>query len=356
MLSNAKVRPAMHIKNTIKFLCFSLLLLATQVSASQQGSLTEAMTNPGYEEQPAWFKTSFLDIDEDLQEAHDAGKRLLLFFYQDGCPYCKKLLQDNFSNKNIAEKTQKNFDVVSINIWGDREITLGGELFSEKIFAEKLNIMYTPTLLFFNEKGKIVLRTNGYYHPEKFNVALDYVLNHIDEKQSFNSYLKDRSPESAAGVLHQEVTTLTAPFDFKNIDNKKDYSLIMFEQKQCRGCDELHNDILLRKESKRLINNFDVAVIDMWSNEEIVTHKGKKIKISDWAKELSVQYAPTQIYFDRQGEEVFRIEAYLRSFHVQSVMDYVSSHAYKDQKNFQRYIDARADRLREQGQQVDIMN
>jgi hypothetical protein len=53
---------------------------------------------------------------------------------------------------------------------------------------------------------------------------------------------------------------------------------------------------------------------------------------------------------------VFRADAYLKAFHTQSVMDYVSSGAYKTQSNFQRYIDERADHLREQGIEVNIMD
>jgi hypothetical protein len=36
-------------------------------------------------------------------------------------------------------------------------------------------------------------------------------------------------------------------------------------------------------------------------------------------------------------------------------MDYVASGAYKEQPNFQRYIDARADELRKQGIEVNLM-
>ena len=60
-------------------------------------------------------------------------------------------------------------------------------------------------------------------------------------------------------------------------------------------------------------------------------------------------------YFNDKGEEVFRVDAYLKAFHIQSVMDYVASGAYKNQSNFQRYIDERAERLREQGIEVDLM-
>ena len=54
------------------------------------------------------------------------------------------------------------------------------------------------------------------------------------------------------------------------------------------------------------------------------------------------------------GKEAIRIEAFLNGFHVQSVLDYVASGAYKTQPELQRFIRSRADHLREQGVVVDL--
>lgn len=341
-------------QNVVKLgVLFLLTVMVMPVNAKTEGALTEGMVNPGYVEQPTWFKNSFLDLDEDIEEARESGKRLMVFFYQDGCPYCKKLLQDNFGQRDIAEKTRKNFDVVSLNIWGDRDLSFAGVQATEKEFAASLKVMYTPTLLFFNEQGKAVLRTNGYYHPGKFNAALDYVLGHHDKKQQFRAYLSEVSPAKAKGKIYKSVETIKSPYDFSQAANK--YRVVMFEQKQCGECDELHNDILLQPESKKQLKKFDVAVVDMWSEEKIIRPDGKQSNIKDWARDLNIQYAPSLVYFNQQGQEVFRSDGYLRTFHVQSVMDYVSSEAYKSQKNFQRYIDKRAHDLRAQGIEVDIM-
>ena len=158
-----------------------LLMLAAAIAlsvnayAASDTELKAGMVNPGYEEQPDWFKVSFLDLYEDIEEAAEENRRVMIFFYQDGCPYCKKLLEDNFGQREITEKTQKHFDVVTINIWGDREVTVGDKVVTEKDFAAALKVQYTPTLLFFNKDNKAVYRANGYYPPEKFDVVLDYV-------------------------------------------------------------------------------------------------------------------------------------------------------------------------------------
>lgn len=340
--------------NVAKLIFCVLVFNISAVSAKTEGGLAAGMVNPGYEEQPAWFKNSFLDLDDDILEARDSGKRLMLFFYQDGCPYCKKLLQDNFGQREIAHKTKNNFDVVSINIWGDRQVSFAGIETIEKDFAMRLKVSHTPTLIFFNEQGKPVLRTNGYYHPQKFIAALDYVLQHHEKNESFRDYVHRISPVQLKGKIYKDIETLKSPYDFSQLSTKP--RLVIFEQKQCEVCDELHGDVLKRDTSVTLLKKLNISVLDMWSDEIITRPDGSKTTIKNWAKDLQIQYAPSLVYFDASGQEVFRNEAYLKAFHIQSGMDYVVSQAYKTQKNFQRYIDSRAQHIRQQGMDVQMMD
>ena len=329
---------------------------AVEAQATNSASLQSDMVNPGYHDKPSWFKESFLDLRENIQEATKNNKRVLLYFYQDGCPYCAKLLQDNLGQKKLAEKTRKYFDVIAINMWGDKEVTdLKGKLTTEKKFSEQMKVMYTPTLVFLTEEGKVALRVNGYYAPNKYEVALNYVLEKNERKISFRNYSRKFIKKSSSGKLHQESFLLKPPYNLKMLINSTKPLMIIFEQKKCYLCDELHYDILKRKETLEQIVRFNVIRLDMWSNEKLIDFEGRTVKAKSWAKKLNISYSPSFIFFDSTGEDVFRIDAYLKSFHIQSVMDYVASGAYKKQPNFQRYIGARADKLEAQGIHVDLM-
>ncbi len=335
------------------FILFVVSLINSQQAyAKSEGELSAGLVNPGHAEKPAWFKVSFLDLFEDINEATDNNKRLMIYYYQDGCPYCEKLLQDNLGQRNIANKTQQYFDVVAINLWGDQEVTVGDKLYTEKELAEALKVQYTPTLLFFNEENKVVFRANGYYPPEKFSALLDYIGEKQESKLSYQDYMATVNPQPSTGRLHNDINTVDSVTD---LSNQFKPLLVMFEQRKCSTCDELHLDILKRKESVTLLSGFNVLVLDMWSNEMITTPAGEKIKIRDWAKKLDVKYAPSLLFFNDKGEEVFRADAYLKAFHTQTAMDYVSSGAYKTQGNFQRFVDKRADHLREQGIEINLM-
>lgn len=342
-----------HPLKYLLILFIALAINSQQIFAKSEGELAAGMVNPGSEEKPAWFKVSFLDLFEDIDEATDNNKRLMVYYYQDGCPYCKILLEDNFGQRDISEKTQRYFDVVAINLWGDQEVTVGDKTYTEKEFAEALKVQYTPTLLFFNEENKVIFRANGYYPPEKFNALLDYIGKKQEAHLSYREYMQEVNPQPSTGQLHTDINTVASIADLTGQDKPL---LVMFEQRKCTACDELHLDILKRKESVVLLSAFNVIVLDMWSNEMITTPAGKKLKIRDWAKKRDVNYAPGLLFFNEKGEEVFRADAYLKAFHIQTAMDYVSSGAYKTQSNFQRFVDERADHLREQGIVVDLMN
>jgi len=347
------VMKIIHPVSIFYILLLSISFCLPSAHAKTEGELSAGMVNPGYKELPDWFKVSFLDLFDDIEEAADNNKRLMVYYYQDGCPYCKKLIEDNFGQRDIVDKTQQYFDVVPINLWGDNEVVVDDKTYTEKEFAEALKVQYTPTLLFFNEKNKIVFRANGYYPPEKFSALLDYIGKKQEAVLSYQDYMEKINPQPATGLLHDDINSVVSIEDLSKHDKPL---LVMFEQKRCNSCDELHVEMLKRKESVELLSHFNVAVLDMWSNQVITTPGGNKIKIRDWVKKLDVKYAPSLLFFDDKGEEVFRIDAYLKSFHVQSVMDYVASGAYKSQSNFQRYIDERADHLREQGIEVNLMD
>jgi thioredoxin-related protein len=76
----------------------------------------------------------------------------------------------------------------------------------------------------------------------------------------------------------------------------------------------------------------------------------------DWADALDVKYAPSLVFFDAHGKEVFRTEAYLRSFHIHGAIDYVVSGAYRWQPSFPRFLQHRTEMLSERGIEIDLMD
>ncbi len=303
---------------------------------------------------PDWFKTSFLDLKEDVAHANAANKRLLMYVGQEGCPYCRELMQNNFSQKPIVDLTRKHFDVLALNMWGDAEVTdFSGKHLTEKEFAKQLKVQFTPTLLFFDEQGNIVLRLNGYLPPHQFTAALQFVAGHKEKTTSFREYYASISPAPATGKLHLAPDMLQPPYKLTRTPASKPL-MVLFEQKVCGECDVLHQKILTQDTSKALMKQLDVVLLDMWSATPVVTPDGRTRTASAWAQELGLVYAPGAVLFGPDGKEIIRIEGMLKAFHVQSVMDYAASGAYLKQPELQRFIEERAAALREKGVKVEL--
>ena len=309
-------------------------------------------------EYPDWFKEGFLDIREDIQEANEAGKRVVIFFYQNGCPYCNALVERNFAQKEIKEKAQQSFDIIAINMWGDRTVTnVDGKQYLEKTFAEHFKVQFTPTVLFFNEQGKVVLRLNGYRSPQRFSVDLDYVAKRKESEISYRDYVKANIPEIRANKeLNKQDFFSKGPFDFSKAARKgsKRPFAIFFEQKDCPNCDLLHTKVIPDKDLLEIINQFDVAQLDMWSKTPVITPSGEKLTAKEWAKKLDVEFAPSIIVFNPEGKEIIRSEAFFKVFHTQGIFNYVLSEGYKKEPSFQRYLSGYAEQLREHGKDVNI--
>jgi thioredoxin-related protein len=96
-----------------------------------------------------WFAVTFKDMREDMQTAHDAGKRLALIIEQTGCIYCRKLHEEVLSDPEVRDYIKANYVVVQLNMFGDEEVTdLDGTELSEKEMVRRWGLVFTPTVIF----------------------------------------------------------------------------------------------------------------------------------------------------------------------------------------------------------------
>ncbi|HEV3011522.1 MAG TPA: thioredoxin fold domain-containing protein [Burkholderiales bacterium] len=318
------------------FIAALALALASSVASAQ--------------EPPAWFSESLLDLREDVADAAARGKRVMLYFGQDGCPYCKRLMEVNFRQAAIAAKAQRQLVALAINIWGDREVTwTDGSVTTEKRLAAQLKVQFTPTLLFLDERGGVALRLNGYHPPHQFEAALD----HVAGKISYREYLEQQRREPASARLHPQPFFLAPPYDLRRRPGAKPLA-VLFETPFCAQCDEMHAVAFKRQEVLEQLAGFDVFRLTFSESEALTTPDGRKTSAAAWANALRVGYVPTLLLFDARGREVFRTEAYLRPFHIAGALDYVSSGGYLREPSFQRFLQAKAERMRERGERVDL--
>ncbi|MDJ0881370.1 MAG: thioredoxin fold domain-containing protein [Gammaproteobacteria bacterium] len=335
-----------------KILFFMLLAVIphTSLVAAEQGAYLGAESS----EMPDWFKESFLEFEEDVAEAAADNKRIMIYFHQEGCPYCAKLVNENFKDPALKAYVQEHFDGIQINMWGDREIvSVGGKSFTEKTFAAALKVQYTPTMLFLNEQGKVALRLNGYYPPQQFRQALKYVAQKEELNQSFNEFMLAKQDTREGTLIHEDF--FLKQHNLQQILNSSSKPLaIYFETANCSECETLHNRVLSDPPTRALVNKMNNVQLNAHSNQLLITPEGDQLSHKDYAKKLNIGYTPSVVLLDSSGQEVHRMDGFLKTFHFQSSLDYVLERAYLEQPSFQRYISARGEKLREMGFDTDI--
>ena len=296
---------------------------------------------------PYWFKQSFLEFADDASEAAAENRHVMLYFHQKGCPYCYAMVRKNFLDPQLSGFIRDNFDVISLNIWGDREVTLAdGRVLSEKALAEQWKIQYTPTLVFLEQSGEPGLRIDGYRPKAVFSKILDYVISG-DQKTPLSQRLIEKGDQA----MYPQPYLL----DTGDLSSVKDRPLaLLVEYPGCQTCTDFHADILARSDVNTQLSGFAVARIDATSEEPVTFPDGKTLSAAQWVKASNLSYFPSVILYGPQGQERLRIDSYVRAFHFNSALQYVRGGHYQRYENFQRYISARADHLREAGEAVHL--
>ena len=168
---------------------FAIIVLigAGSLDASDKKKLLPAIepNEEGVYVQP-WFYQSFLNLRDDISDSSKEGKQLVILWEQRGCPYCREMHHVNLRRPEIVNYIRKNFNVIQMNLWGDREVTdVDGEVTTEKKLARKYRVQFTPTLQYFppslDANSKVpghdieVWRLLGYWKPFHFMNSFVYV-------------------------------------------------------------------------------------------------------------------------------------------------------------------------------------
>jgi thioredoxin-related protein len=291
---------------------------------------------------PDWFKQSFLDLPDDLEEAIENHKRgLIVYFGQKRCAYCKMLLEVNFGLSDITAYTRKHFDIVPIDIWSTEEVTtLDREVITQREYALRQETNFTPSLIFYDQQGKEALRLRGYYPPYQFRAALEYVADAHYRNETFPDYLArgDAGTAFEPGDLNEEDFFIPPPhnLDRSRIPGQRPL-LVYFEQGNCHACDVLHGQPMREPAINNLLRGFDNVQLDITKKTPVITPNGEKTTADQWARDLGLFYTPSLIFFDEQGSEIIRVDSVVRFYRLRKVINYITSGGYITQPDYQRW-------------------
>lgn len=328
-----------HLLIYVIFIVLGLPAGPVYADSGQPGFADAPLTEPLV--LPDWFKLSFLDLREDLHDANKNKRGLIIYFGRHDCPYCKAQLEKNWGQPDIVTYTRAHFDVVAIDVLGDRRVTgFDGREMSEKQFAIAHHANFTPTLFFYDNRGKPALKLAGYRPPYQFRAALEYAADHHQREGSFRSYMaRAENAESYGLDTLNEYPDFHPPAFLADYSKRKHHKplLIVFERGHCHACDVLHAGPLNEPRIRRLMDRIDAVQLNMWKDVPVVTPRGEHTTSKRWADKLGLSYAPTLIFYDSNGKQIIRIDSVLGFYRLQGVLRYVLSGGYRKYPTYQQW-------------------
>jgi len=120
-----------------------------------------------------WQKTTDALVNAEVQK-----KFVLLYVKTEWCAFCRKLANEVFADKEVAEYVDKNFIPARIDAESKTEIVkYQDKFFTAGEYTKSVGVKSYPTIIFLNEKGKLVANLNGYYPKKDVVKALKFIIN-----------------------------------------------------------------------------------------------------------------------------------------------------------------------------------
>jgi len=329
------------------FIFLAIMFLGvTFLNATKEGKIIGGEKHDA----PSWFKMSFLDITADAQDARDHNKHLMIFLDLDGCPYCSKMLKESFVEKSKTQDFIKaHFDVIKINIRGAREVTWDDNTtMTEKEFAKKMKVFFTPTILFLDGDKNVVVKVDGYRSRENFKDILEYVNGKYYKKMPLAEFVNK--------VKNKNLYKLKPNKLFSNINNLSTISTplaVILEDGSCTQCEYLHNVTFKMKDVQKELKKYTIVRLDASSNKPIIDVNGNKTTPKELALKMNLTFRPTILLYNEKKLKI-TIDALLYSYHLKERLRYVSGKYYKKYSSYREYSRKRKKELLKNGVTIDL--
>ena len=136
----------------------------------------------------------FIEQPFNLKALTHNNKATAVFFEKGNCHACDLLHSDPLS-KELSIQEMKKMNVVQLNMWADTPVTTPqGQKTTAKEWASSLDIFYAPSIVFFDDDGKEIIRVDSVTRFYRLWGVLDYVNQQGYKSNDYQSWrLKQRA-------------------------------------------------------------------------------------------------------------------------------------------------------------------
>lgn len=135
--------------------------------------------------EPDWQR-----LDKALELAKGSGKLIIVNFYTDWCPNCRRMNEKTYRDEEVLKQLGKSFIPVKLNAESSRPLIIEGQTVTEYQVALIFQVNSYPTTWFLTSEGRALLPVKGYYGPDLFAPMLRFVEGGWYEKMDFDMYME----------------------------------------------------------------------------------------------------------------------------------------------------------------------
>ena len=152
--------------------------------------------------------------------------------------------------------------------------------------------------------------------------------------------------------------------DHAELAEQNKHLAVIFEQRGCPYCRELHRVNFAREEIVTYVKkNFGIIQLDLWGSRAVTDFDGKEMEERALARRWRAIFTPTMVFFPKDpalvkgkkgvDSEIFRMPGYFKPFHFMSMLEFVNEGHYRT-THFQRYLQDKLAELRTKGIDPDV--
>lgn len=132
-----------------------------------------------------------LNINEVEKKAKSENKQMMFFFHIPSCPYCERMLKENFNDKETLSEIKKDFVFVDIFTGNEGVITYKDFKGSSKEFAKKMKVFTYPTTQFRSASSKLIHEARGYRNTNEYLTEIKYIASRAYKRTDLETFSDD---------------------------------------------------------------------------------------------------------------------------------------------------------------------
>lgn len=148
----------------------------------------------------AGVKVKWYTMQEALVLNKKKPKKIFIDVYTNWCGWCKVMDRNTFANPVIAEYMNENYYPVKFNAESYDTIQYAGQTFVNSGTGRRATHDFAiailqgrlgyPSIVFMDEKNKLIIKKAGYHPPEKLEPLLAYYTENAYKKSTIEEFRK----------------------------------------------------------------------------------------------------------------------------------------------------------------------